>query len=109
MVVDLYVVRHGQTDANLCSKNGGPEIPLNETGRNQAQKLRESGLLPAANMILSSPHPRAWQTAEIATGKKPEVCRLLEERNFGEASVGKTWRNIFALMEGTILIYFNFL
>ena len=35
MVVDLYVVRHGQTDANLCSKNGGPEIPLNETGRNQ--------------------------------------------------------------------------
>merc|ERR1719414_1131161 len=49
-------------------------------------------------MILSSPHPRAWQTAEIATGKKPEVCRLLEERNFGEASVGKTWRNIFALM-----------
>ena len=70
--------------------------------------MRESGLLPAANMILSSPHPRAWQTAEIATGKKPEVCRLLEERNFGEASVGKTWRKIFALMEGTILIYFNF-
>lgn len=99
MVVDLYVVRHGQTDANLCSKNGGPEIPLNETGRDQAQKLRESGLLPAASMILSSPHPRAWQTAEIATGKKPEVCRLLEERNFGEASVGKTWRNIFAMME----------
>ena len=70
--------------------------------------MRESGLLPAASMILSSPHPRAWQTAEIATGNKPEVCRLLEERNFGEATVGKTWRNIFALMEGTILIHLVF-
>lgn len=67
--------------------------------------MRESGILPAASMILSSPHSRAWQTAEIATGSKPEVCRLLEERNFGEATVGKTWRNIFALMEGTILLH----
>ena len=100
MVIELYVVRHGQTNANLESKNGGPEIPLNDTGRSQAIKLREAGLLPLPDLVLSSPHPRAWETAELATGKIPEACKLLEERNFGKDTIGKTWKTIFAMMEG---------
>ena len=102
VTVDLYIVRHGQTDANTRSENGGPTVPLNEHGKVQASLLRESKSLPQApDFIFSSPHERAAQTAKIATGRDDLIyCELLEERNFGKKWEGATWNTIFKRMDG---------
>lgn len=69
-VLTLWLFRHGETDYNRDGRfQGHLDIPLNETGRAQAQalvpKLKDSGL----EVILSSDLTRTRQTAEIlATG-----------------------------------------
>jgi len=67
MVTILYLVRHGATDANLrrpyVLQGRGMDLPLNETGRRQAQcvqKLFERKPLAA---VYSSPLRRAFDTA----------------------------------------------
>ena len=64
---DVYLFRHGQTDANkeLRWQGCGINLSLNEEGRVQAfsvlEKLRNAGL----ECIFSSPLKRALETAEI--------------------------------------------
>ncbi|RBP88974.1 histidine phosphatase superfamily protein (branch 1) [Cytobacillus firmus] len=56
----IYVFRHGQTDLNKERKmQGRKEIPLNEYGLEQAQRLRDINF----NFVFSSPQERAIQTA----------------------------------------------
>ena len=67
----LYFIRHGQTHYNLENRiQGCTEIPLNETGRKQAEEvgqlLREKHI--TWDMIYCSPLDRAQTTCEIATG-----------------------------------------
>lgn len=90
----FYLVRHGQTDWNRAGKiQGTTDIPLNETGRQQAEQLaavlKERSGYPAGTRIdavYTSPLARAFQTAEILAkeGKLP-LRRLtgLRERDFG--------------------------
>ena len=96
----LYLVRHGQTDWNLqARKQGRTDIRLNETGRYQAEELRDkiekAGL--KFNYCFSSPLLRAKETAEIILGGKMEVQTddRLVERCFGEleGTVGPTERD----------------
>lgn len=69
----FYLVRHGQTDWNRAGKiQGTTDIPLNETGRKQAEQLatvlKERSGYPAKTRIdavYASPLARAFQTAEI--------------------------------------------
>ena len=83
-------VRHGQTDWNLQKRiQGSTDIPLNETGREQA---RETGRILAERHfdgIVASPLGRARETAEIiatATGLGGvELVPDLVERSYGEA------------------------
>ena len=63
----LFLIRHGQTDWNLAGKlQGHADIPLNEKGRAQAQKLaqflKEKHVSLAA--LYSSDLQRAHQTAQ---------------------------------------------
>ncbi len=77
----FYLVRHGQTDWNRAGKiQGTTDIPLNETGRQQAEQLatvlKERSGYPAKTRIdavYASPLARAFQTAEILAkeGKLP--------------------------------------
>ena len=64
----IYIVRHGQTQKNKQKTlQGRSDIPLNETGRQQAEEagrfLRELGVKP--HRIYSSPLIRAVETAEL--------------------------------------------
>ena len=65
----IYIVRHGETDWNKYRKfQGQTDIPLNEEGRLQAEKLAEAlkALLPF-DRIVSSDLDRARETAAIMT------------------------------------------
>jgi broad specificity phosphatase PhoE len=63
----LYVIRHGQTDYNVLQKiyKKGTEMPINQKGRLQAQKAAEKLKNKKIEMIITSEHFRAKQTAEI--------------------------------------------
>lgn len=87
VVMKLYIARHGQTDWNIQHKTQGrTDIPLNETGRKQAERLRENIKDIEFDAVYASPLSRAAETAKIATDGKYEIIfddRLME-RSFGD-------------------------
>lgn len=90
--MDLYVVRHGQTEENKVSMmQGNMDTLLNETGRNQALEARKKLDGVKIDLIISSPKKRALETAQIiSNGEVPIITddRLLS-RDHGEFE-GKT-------------------
>src|SRR5207253_449000 len=67
----LYLIRHGLTDWNAQRKmQGHSNIPLNETGRSQAQALQAFFQKNPVEKVFSSDLARAFETAQIATGAK---------------------------------------
>ena len=63
----LLVTRHGQTQWGVEHKIcGRTDVPLNDTGRQQARQLAESLGGRGIGLILSSPLERAMDTARIA-------------------------------------------
>jgi broad specificity phosphatase PhoE len=66
----IILLRHGETDWNakhLCV--GQIDVPLNETGRLQADASTKSKLLDGVTGIMCSPLLRARETAEIVVEK----------------------------------------
>ena len=64
----IYIARHGQTDWNLLEKwQSTTDVPLNKTGYQQAENLRdklaEQGVRFSAAM--TSPLVRAVETAKV--------------------------------------------
>lgn len=83
----LYLVRHGQTDFNKGEVvQGVSDIPLNDTGIEQAKQLATQLKNTQFDAYYVSPLLRARQTAEIITGCKAkfQVDDLLRERSYGE-------------------------
>lgn len=89
MKTTLYVIRHGETDWNMDGRwQGHADVPLNQVGRAQAQRLAErmraSG--PRFSAIYSSDLQRAWQTASAlgaAIGLAPRPLAELREIDVG--------------------------
>jgi probable phosphoglycerate mutase len=82
----LYVVRHGETQANVEKRYRGSLDPdLTEQGRQQARAL--GGQLPRMiDVLISSPRLRATQTAALAneTLNLPvEIMDCFRERDVG--------------------------
>lgn len=99
----VLLIRHGRTAANTGGVLAGrtPGVELDDTGRSQAEALRErlGGLRLAA--VVSSPLERCVQTADaLGTDPEPELDdRLLEcdygswtGRRISELSRLKLWR-----------------
>ncbi|MBH0115958.1 histidine phosphatase family protein [Salinibacterium sp. NG253] len=100
----LSLIRHGQTDWNAAGRmQGSSDIPLNDTGREQAREAVEVLRGSEWDVIVSSPLQRARETAQIiADGLGLELGRsydLLIERNYGEgegltkAEIDERWPN----------------
>jgi probable phosphoglycerate mutase len=100
----LSLIRHGQTDWNAAGRmQGSSDIPLNDTGREQAREAVELLRGTEWDVIVSSPLQRARETAQIiADGLGLELGRsydLLIERNYGEgeglttAEINERWPN----------------
>ena len=79
----IYLVRHGETDAN---KNGimqgqSQNLQLNENGVRQASDLKNKLKTVNFDVCFTSPLIRAWSTAMILVGDRVEIKedkRLLE-------------------------------
>lgn len=90
MTTELYLVRHGETDWNQQHRiQGLTDIPLNDTGRDQA---RTTGRLLARRRwdgVYASPLSRAFETASIIASEvglgEPLPVDALVERNYGDA------------------------
>lgn len=86
--MEIYVVRHGQTDYNVKKVfQGHIDIPLNGTGKKQAQETASKFRNIDVDMILVSPLQRALQTAQPIsqiTGVPITIEERLIERSFGD-------------------------
>ena len=100
-MTELYLVRHGETDWNRAHRiQGSTDIPLNDTGREQA---RTTGRLLARrrwDAVVASPLSRAFETASLIAAEVglgvPEIDPAIVERNYGAAE-GMTGAEIDAL------------
>lgn len=86
----IGLLRHGQTDWNIDFRlQGITDIPLNQTGINQARIAAAAIKIGDWNFVASSPLSRALDTAKIVAEAiaVPEVTveQLLIERSFGDA------------------------
>lgn len=85
----LYLIRHGQTLANLNHQLvGTTDIPLDPLGERQARWVANRMRGIRLDALLSSPLHRARATAaEITstTGLEPEIVPGLSEMHFGDA------------------------
>lgn len=61
----VYFVRHGQSVANLAPVFQGPDDPLSELGVRQAGFVGDRFRSAPADILLTSPMPRARDTAKI--------------------------------------------
>ena len=86
--MNLYIVRHGETDWNTEKRiQGQTDIELNENGVRLAELTSEGLKDVEYDYIFSSPLKRAYKTAEIIRGERTtEIVRddRLKEMFFGE-------------------------
>jgi uncharacterized phosphatase len=86
----IGLLRHGQTDWNIDMRlQGISDIPLNETGHNQARLAAEILSKAKWDRVITSPLSRARVTARYVADAlglaEISVHELLLERSFGEA------------------------
>ncbi|MCP2032092.1 broad specificity phosphatase PhoE [Okibacterium sp. HSC-33S16] len=89
-MTSLALVRHGETDWNRERRlQGRADIPLNETGIEQARALAARFDASEWALILSSPLSRAWETARTLSAASGiplgDPAEELIERSFGSA------------------------
>ncbi|MBC7701838.1 histidine phosphatase family protein [Aquabacterium sp.] len=86
-ITRLLVIRHGETAWNLESRiQGHTDIPLNEHGRWQAERLALALSDEGLDAIYASDLQRARDTGQAvarATGLELQLDQGLRERNFG--------------------------
>jgi len=98
----IIAIRHGETAWNVDTRiQGQLDIPLNETGRWQAQRLaRALAAREAIDRVYTSDLLRAWETARAiseSTGAPVVTDEGLRERGFGVFQ-GKTFAEIEAVL-----------
>jgi alpha-ribazole phosphatase len=107
----LFLARHGQTDLNKVRRyQGRIDVPLNETGHQQAQQMALRLSSEPFDKIFTSPLARAQETARlIHNGRSLEVISVPElvEMDFGKLE-GKTYKEIIELYPDWDAAIFDF-
>ena len=97
MPVELWLVRHGETEWSLSGAHTSrTDIPLTDHGRKRAEELRDFLKDTTFAKVFVSPMQRARETCEIAGfGSQMVVENGLKEWDYGE-SEGKTTKEMRA-------------
>lgn len=81
-MIRVYLLRHGETAMNADGNRycGRMDVPLNEQGVQQAERMAERLKSIQFDAVYASPLQRAYRTAEIASGSKDVIQdpRLIE-------------------------------
>lgn len=97
----LGLLRHGQTDWNIDLRlQGSTDIPLNETGKEQARQAALALNPEDWDLIIASPLSRARDTAQIIAKElsmNVVIVPELIERSFGAAEGldHASWRKLY--------------
>lgn len=100
--MDVYFLRHGQTNGNVARRHQHPDTPLNEYGRRQIEAIvgRVSSLQPTH--IITSTQLRAIETARILTA----ACDVIPATHEDFAELHRPLRLVGARFIGfTTLVY----
>ncbi|WP_367914787.1 histidine phosphatase family protein [Leadbetterella sp. DM7] len=84
-MLTIYLLRHGETDFNAQNNRycGRTDIPVNAKGRAQAEAVRRQLEGVTFMGVYSSPLLRAYETAQIVSGRKVTKDDRLIEVDFG--------------------------
>ena len=84
--MNLFAIRHGETAWSLSGQHTGTtNIPLTESGRRLAERMRPVLAKNAFALVLCSPMQRARETCELAgLGDLAVIDEDLVEWNYGE-------------------------
>ena len=106
-MLELWLVRHGETDWNRdYLLQGWVDIPLNDTGRDQARALAGQLRDRAFAGVWSSDLGRAVETARLAYGE-PTQDAALRELDFGDIQ-GRSWRRLSPEMRDRMIAFDDF-
>lgn len=97
----LFLIRHGQTMANVEAKASGQmDVPLTDTGREQAESIRPILEQFRFDRVYSSDLSRAMETQRLAVpGVEGIRTPLLREIDVGSVG-GMTFREIQEMLGG---------
>jgi broad specificity phosphatase PhoE len=99
----IYILRHGESEANINKQIGLiPKASLTIEGRNQVKKAAQNFVNVHFDFIFSSDFVRAHQTAEIIASEKKlivQTTKALRERSYGRLN-GKTFDEIRKELKG---------
>ena len=102
--MEIWLVRHGQTDLNRAKRmQGRTDMPLNETGIQQAQAAAEQAAGVSFDAVFSSPLGRAVHTASIISGK-PEG-EITTDARLIETDFGKYEKRLYYLLGPFMTLY----
>jgi probable phosphoglycerate mutase len=85
--MSILLIRHAETMANATRVVQTPDVPLNERGIAQSERLAKRLAAQPLGLILTSDYERAAHTARCiqrATGAPLEYEPLLRERHYGD-------------------------
>lgn len=100
----VVLVRHGETEWSRDGRHTGrTDVPLTETGRSQARRLRESLRSWQFVAVFTSPMSRARETCALAGyAAQASVLQDLSEWDYGEFD-GRTAAEIRQVRPGWVL------
>jgi broad specificity phosphatase PhoE len=90
--MDIYLVRHGQTDGNVAKRHQHPDIELNEVGKVQVKAVAEVIKRLRPTHLITSTNVRAVETARaiaLTTDLIPETYPAFEELHRPEFLIGE--------------------
>lgn len=94
--MDVYFVRHGQTDGNVAQRHQHPDIGLNELGKLQASRVAKIVKRLRPTHLITSTNKRALETATqigLAADLIPETYPAFEELKRPMFLVGKRFHD----------------
>ncbi len=98
--MDIYFVRHGQTDGNVGTRHQHPDTELNEVGKVQAAAVAPQVAALKPTHIITSTNIRALETARHIveyTDLVPTTTATFEELRRPEYLIGErfyAWRSL---------------